>query len=223
MAIDIVFDLLGRWAALFAAPLKDFSMLWIIIPLYLNWIFSEFYQEKKGTSFGNAITNGVTLLWVGADWGKTTMQMVQAGQIAFDATFALKILIAFLTLGYGLLIIILGVKLSKLEKYLGRVRVITYFALMATPIFYGVVAPEFLTIAAMLLFAPLFYIVIEMVDRVMPSPRTYDEDSMPSLGASMPSDTSFGLPAGQQMPDLGGAGGLGGQSSFGGAGGLPKF
>ncbi|HIJ98306.1 TPA: hypothetical protein H1009_04440, partial [archaeon] len=112
MAIDIIWDLLGRWAALFAAPIKDFNMLWIVIPLYLNWIFTEFYQEKKGTSFGNAIANGVTLLWVGADWGKTTVGLFTSGAIGFDSAFAIKLLVAFLTLGYGLLIIILGIKVS---------------------------------------------------------------------------------------------------------------
>ena len=102
---------------------------------------------------------------------------------------------------------------------------VTYFALMLTPIFYGVVEPKFLTIVAILLFAPVFYLIIEIIDRVLPTPKAYDEEGMPDSSLSMPSDSSL------NMPSLGGgAGGLGGEfggGNFGGTGGglppMPKM
>ena len=217
MAAGIVFELLGMWGSLFAAPLKDFNMLWIIIPLYLNWIFTEFYQEKKGTSFGNAISNGVTLLWVGADWGKTTVAAFTSGAIGLDATFAVKLAVALMTLAYGLLIIILGIRVQKVGHYLGRIRVVTYFALMLTPIFYGAVQPELLTITAILLFLPVFYLIVEVIDRLAPTPKAFEDENMP--GAGMGASSDFSMPSlgagtsgagGGAMPDFGAGGDIGG-------------
>ena len=232
MAIDIVvvlIDLLGRWGSLFAAPLKDFNILWIIIPVYINWVFSEFYQEKKGTSFGNAITNGATMLWVGIDWMRTTVNAFLAGSISLDGIFAAKVFLSLLALTYALVIIIAGIKTMKIEHIIGRVRLVTYFSLMLTPIIYGIVQPEFMTTIAILLFAPVFYIAIEIIDKILPTPKTFDEDSMPSEGGAglgdmkipgmdnLSGNTGFGSPdfssGQQQMPSAG----------FGNTGGLPKF
>ncbi len=222
MAIDIIFEMLREIGVLFVAPLRDFNMLWIIIPLYLNWIFTEFYQEKKGTSFGNAISNGVTLLWVGADWGKTAVAAFTSGAIGFDATFAVKLAVALVTLAYGLLIIILGIKVKKIEHYLGRIRVITYFALMLTPIFYGAVQPDSLTIIAILAFLPVFYLIVEVIDRILPAPKAFGEEEMPGAGM-MGASPDISMPSlGSGADQFGGAGG-----GLGGAGGglppMPKM
>ena len=56
-------ELLKTWFSLFAAPVYNLEMLWIIIPTYLNWIFADFFQEKKGTSLGNAISNAKVNLY----------------------------------------------------------------------------------------------------------------------------------------------------------------
>ncbi|MEK6807720.1 MAG: hypothetical protein AABX75_01695 [Nanoarchaeota archaeon] len=233
MAADIagiLIDLLSRWGSLFAAPLKDYNLLWIIVPIYLNWIFSEFYQEKKGTSFGNAITNGATMLWVGIDWMRTTVNAFLAGSATFDGIFAAKVFLSLLALAYALAIIIAGIKTMKIEHIIGRVRLVTYFSLMLTPVIYGIVSPEFLTIAAAVLFAPLFYIIIEIIDKVLPTPKAYAEEGMPSEGGAglgdmnIPGlDNTAGMSSGfgsqgfssgpQQMP-----GGFGNN-----LGGLPKF
>src|SRR3989344_2339350 len=63
-----VWDLIKAGFHLFFISFMNKDTIWIIIPIWLSWFFAEFFQEKKGTSFGNAISNGVVPLWVGIDW-----------------------------------------------------------------------------------------------------------------------------------------------------------
>jgi hypothetical protein len=164
------------WIDIFIAPFRNLDMLWIIIPIYLNWFFAELFQEKKGTSFGNAISNGVVVLWVGIDWIRTLFKMVEADILAINSDFWLKIGIAACSLFYGLTVIIWGNQVKKVIHYIGRIRVITYILLMFTPLFYE---PELFTTStyiAILVFAPLFYFIVYLIDWAIPDPKVYAED-----------------------------------------------
>lgn len=199
-----IWPILSTLGTLFATPFLNFNTLWIIIPIYLNWFFTEIYQEKKGTDLGNAITNGATAVWVGMDWGKTTVAALTAGTLAFSAEFGVKMAIVAFFLAYGLIIIIEGIRMRKITHYIGRIREVTYFALVMTPLFYGVVPLTFTTVLAILIGFPIFYGIVELIDRITPTPQTYDEDSMPSAGAEMPDlGKEQALP---QMPELSTAG-----------------
>lgn len=206
-ALDYVWQLFVKWIALFSSPAHNFELLWIIIPIYLNWIFTEFYQEKKGTSLGNAISNGFVPMWVGIDWGKTTYLMLQAKQILFNSLFVTKMIFSALMMLYGIAIIILGIRVKKVTHYLGKIRVVTYVSLMLTPIYYGVVRLDWNIIISILAFFPLFYFLIELIDRKLPNPKTYDEDEMPPSGRIGLEKQDLGLGgtmqqsnAGQNMP-----------------------
>jgi len=164
-----------QWINLFLAPAKDPNMLWILVPVYLNWFFSEFYQEKKGTSFGNAISNAFIAIWSGFDWARTVMSTRQTGVPA--AHFELKIGIAGVMLLYGAYIMFQCIKARKNIIMLGRIRVVTYVVLMITPLFYGVVPLSFQIIFVMLLFFPLYYFIIEFIDILVPDPKAFVEDN----------------------------------------------
>jgi hypothetical protein len=80
--------------------------------------------------------------------------------------------------------------------------------IVATPIFYGVIAPDLITIAAVLLFFPIWYVIGEAFDRLMPAPPGEEESlggvssdlKMPDMGAgagAMPE-----MPAGGSMPQM---------------------
>ncbi len=170
------FDLLGTWGSLFIAPLKDLNMLWIIIPVYLAWIFTEFYQEKKGTSLGNAISNGVVVLWAGIDWARQIVSQLAQKTLLVSVDFFAKMFLAILVFIYGIMIIVEGTKGKKITMFIGRIREVTYVVLMLTPIFYGVVQFSFKVMFAIILFFPLFYGIVEIIDRVTPTPKTYEEE-----------------------------------------------
>jgi len=206
---DVLVQVLVRFGQILAAPLKNPDMLWIIIPIYLNWVFTDYFQERKGTDFGNAITNGVIQLWVGIDWIRQTIKTIE-----FNALFITKTIICVISMIWGLLIMVESARAKPIAHYIGRVREISYFMIVATPIFYGVIAPDMITIATILLFFPIFYGVGEAFDRLLPAPPG-EEDSLGGVSSDL------------KMPDMGaGAGAMPEMPAGGGMppmGGMPKF
>jgi hypothetical protein len=102
--------------------------------------------------------------------------------IALNSLFVAKMAFAFFMIAYGGVIVILGIRVKKVAHYLGKIRVVTYISLMLTPVFYGTVPVDWLDILSIVIFFPLFYFVIELFDTRLPTPKTYDEDEMPSSG-----------------------------------------
>ena len=174
-----VAGLFREWLMVFAAPLKNSEMLWVLIPVYVGWAFTEFYQEKKGTNLGNAIANGAIPLLVGFDWARQVVTRALDERV-FDHVFFSKLTIAFVACAYGLLVVYHGIKAKSKVKLFGRIRIVTYVVLILTPIFYGVVEPSFRLLGAVLLFFPLYYIVIEIIDFIIPDPKSIkEEESLP--------------------------------------------
>ncbi len=211
VALLFVWELFKDWLMLFAAPFTNPQMLWIIVPVLLSWIFAEFFQEKKGTSLGNAISNGVVVLWVGIDWARTTVNFITQGiSMSFWALFS-KFTMSALMFAYGLLIVIDGIKTKASTKIFGRVRVVTYVILMFSPIFYDVVKFSWQFLLAIFLFFPVFYFFVELLDRIIPNPKAYEEDEKMGrdLGAGAASfGGDLGSPSGSLGADFGNLGGM---------------
>ena len=176
--LPFVRDAFFDWLSLFGSPLKNLEMLWIIVPIWGVWVFSEFFQEKKGTSFGNAISNGATMLFVGVDWMRHTIGELTAGNLAFGSKYITLIAVSTGVLIYGLSIILLGIKANRLVRIIGRVRETTYFMVMFSPVIYGVEDLSLRTVAIILAFFPVFYVIVEIFDRLMPTPNTFEEDDL---------------------------------------------
>jgi len=166
MAIaELLMQIVARFWEILAAPAKNPDMLWILIPIYLNWIFTDYYQERKGTDFGNAITNGVVAVWVGMDWIRQSLK-----DVVLNMTFAPKIGISIFFMVYGLIIMVESAKAKKIAHYIGRIREVSYFMIVMTPIFYEVVAFNWITLVSILIFFPIFYLIGEAINRVLPAP-----------------------------------------------------
>ncbi len=191
------------WLQLFVAPLRNLDMLWIIVPIWGVWLFSEFYQEKKGTSFGNAISNGATMLFVGVDWTRHVISDLTSGSAVLGFKSVTLMALAAAVLVYGLSIIILGIKANRLVRLIGRVRETTYFMVMFSPIIYGVEGFTLRNAAIILAFFPVFYIIIEIIDRLLPTPRTFEEDEGANLdkelGIGKTGATALGSDFGQDV------------------------
>jgi len=173
-ALLFIWELFKIWLGIFVSPLKNLEMLWIIIPIWLNWVFAEFFQEKKGTSLGNAISNGGVLIWVGIDWIRYVVRLLTAGTLKFGALTFVKFLLAFVVLGIGSLIVIEGIKTKRFVHFVGRVRETTYILVMVSPIMYGVISLSWKVAVSIIVFAPVFYYFIELMDRYLPSPKAYE-------------------------------------------------
>lgn len=187
------------WLSIFAMPFRESSLLWIVIPIWLSWFFAEFFQEKKSTSFGNAISNGVVPLWVAIDWTRNIVSQLVAKSVSFGWNVLAKFMICALVFIYGFVIIFEGIKAKKFIRYFGRIREVTYVLLMFTPIIYGKMGFSFRLLLAMVLFFPVFYYLIELIDRFTPTPTAMREDEgEEGMGKT---DSGFGLDSGKDSFD----------------------
>ncbi len=158
----------GRFVALFFAITKDFSTGYALVPVYINWLSSEYFQEKIKTSLGNAAKNGFTGLWVSVEWIRTTY--IKFEYNPNPLLFTGKIIISILVLLYGVLIIRAAAKGESIVSVVGRVREVSYIAIVVTPIVYEVVPFDLTTLIAIIVFYPLFYGLTEFFIDLLPTP-----------------------------------------------------
>lgn len=185
-----VWDLLKNWLYIFISPIHKFEILWIIVPIWLSWFFSEFFQEKKGTSFGNAISNGVVPFFVALDWARFITNGLIAGTSKFNAIVFLKYSLCAVVFIYGITIIIFGIKAKKFIHFYGRVRETTYVLLVFSPMVYGIIDVSWKFLFTAILFFPLFYYLIELIDRLVPDPKIYQYDEVKTDNSSFGSQSS---------------------------------
>jgi len=172
-----IWELFKHWNnTIIITPFQTLDMLWVLVPVWLGWFFAEFFQEKKGTSMGNAITNSIIIVWGSIDCSRQTVRLISTGVLTnFWSIFARFTIIA-LILAYGVLIIFFGWKGNPIIKRIGRVREVTYIFAMFVPVFYNVISLSLKHILAAIIFFPLFYFTIELLDKFTPNPKAMIED-----------------------------------------------
>jgi hypothetical protein len=176
---------------IFVTPFTTVDMLWLLVPVWLGWFFAEFFQEKVGTSMGNAISNSIIIVWGSIDCARQTVKLISAGTLTFGVDLVIRFFIIALLLGYGVTIIVLGMKGNKIIKYIARIREVTYVFAIFTPVFYNALPLTFTHVIAGLVFFPLFYFAIELIDRYTPNPKAVVEDMEESGGESAKKDEGF--------------------------------
>ena len=174
--LNTVKDAFFSWLWLFGAPIKDINILWIIIPIWVSWFFTEFFQEKKGTGFGNAITNGAVCIWVSVDWLRYITKGLTDNTISTNYTLYIKFAISGLIFIFGIMVIIKGLQRKKFASFGGRIRVITYILVMFTPIIYETASIAAMNIVPIFVFFPLYYLFLELVVFVVPDSKALAED-----------------------------------------------
>lgn len=186
-----LWSLFLAWGSLFIAPFKQPELLWIIVPIWLSWFFAEFFQEKKSTSFGNAISNGVIPFWVGIDWTRFLVNGLIDGTMKLSFSLFLKFFLCLVVFAYGLTIIIQGIRGKEFIRYFGRIREVTYVLVMFSPIIYGAITLSWKTLLAIILFFPLFYFIIELIDHLVPNPAILkEEEGLGEASSPFPSETA---------------------------------
>ena len=157
--------LADRWLQFTFMWVKKPELLWLIIPVWLNWILTEYFQERKGTGFGNAITNGFTMFWVGLDSARTVVE--NSAKKGFTLS-AVHLGMVSILLAYGSIIMIEGIKGKKITHYIGRIREITYFTTVSIGIINDAIIFDIHSIIALIAFFPVFYIGMEIFLRFLP-------------------------------------------------------
>jgi len=178
--IDIPTAILSRLFELFIfGPMENLDVLYILVPVYINWFVNDYYQERKGTSMGNAAANGFTAIWVGIDWVRTMTTRAATSVVhipmGFNKAFFLlsfKVAIALVIIIYGLTIMKYAISGNSLAKRIGRIREVSYFAMVFTPVIYLLVPLDITTFATILIFFPVFYYAGEALMNSLPAPKT---------------------------------------------------
>ncbi|MBI3027071.1 hypothetical protein HYY70_03070 [Candidatus Woesearchaeota archaeon] len=173
--LAVLWNLFVHWLSIFAAPFEEPEMFWILVPIWVNWFFTEFFMEKHGTSFGNAVSNGVIPILASLDWTRYIYRLLAEGTLSLTFGVFLKFMLTFAVFGYGVFVIISGIRIKRIVFYVGRIRWITYVLVMLTPIIYNVKILDFYTMFGIILFFPLYYWIIEIFDRITPEPRVYQQ------------------------------------------------
>jgi hypothetical protein len=153
-----------RWVDIMLAPLRNLELLWIIVPIYVNWILIEYLQRRK-FSFSTIVSNGFVIMWVGLDWSKTLFTEFIHNPIVGFPVF--RLLLSVLVIVYGLFILIEGLRGKNMAIYLGRIRETSYFMLTLTPLYYGFFPFDIFTLLSILLFFPAVYFIVELVIRLV--------------------------------------------------------
>jgi hypothetical protein len=188
--VTYLWDIFKLWIhTIFVVPFQTTDMLWLLVPVWLGWFFAEFFQEKTGTSLGNAISNAVIILWGSIDCSRQTVKLIAARALDSTWDIAARFFIIGLLFAYGAFIVFLGWKGNKLIKRIARVRIVTYVFAVFTPVFYGAIPFSLDHIIAALLFFPIFYFAIELFDRYTPDPKAIVEDMKDAGSSSQPSPT----------------------------------
>jgi hypothetical protein len=177
---EYILTILQAWISLIVAPIKDTNMLWVVIPIYLTWIFTEFFQEKKGTSLGNATSNSVVVLWAAIDWSRTSVNLFKDSLITIW-NLIFKIFLSLVIICYGIIIVMEGMKGKSITMVIGRIRVVTYIVLMMTPLVYGTVNWSLTVIIAAVIIFPVFYYFVELIDKYTPDPKPIIESKEDDL------------------------------------------
>jgi hypothetical protein len=160
---------------IFVVPFQTVDMLWLLVPIWLSWFFSEFFQEKRGTSMGNAITNSVIVFWGSVDWARQTVNLITKAVIKGFLNISSRFFLIAVVFAYSMTIIVLGIKGNPIIKKIARIRVVTYVFVVFTPVLYNKIPLTLNHIAAAVIFFPLFYYVIELTAYIFPNPKAIEE------------------------------------------------
>lgn len=185
LTIQFIFSSIVYWLSLlFVIPFKNPEVLWILIPIWINLIFTDFFQEKHSTSMGNAITNGAVAVWVSIDWTRYLIRTLKGfSWIGFFNYF-----ICILMLTFGIFIIIQGIKGKKYIHIIARIREISYLQLMFSLLIYNVVDLSLKFILIVLIFAPAFYYIFELIDKY--TPDLVEDENKSNNGGNSSSNSS---------------------------------
>lgn len=191
-ALGFIWNMLVNWLYIFISPIEDPRVLWILVPIWISWFFAEFFQEKKGTSMGNAISNAAVPLFVGIDWTRLITNTIIEQKLGFSWILAAKYSLCSVVILYGLTILYLGITGNKLIKHIGRIRIISYVLIIFTPIIYGIIPLSWTLIISIIVFFPIYYYLIELIDYLTPNPKALqiDIEEEASLGKKMSDESS---------------------------------
>jgi hypothetical protein len=143
---------------LVAAPFRDISMIWGVVPVYVAWLMSETTPQRR--SYRTALQTGFSFVWSAAQWywrfeGHARGRPPGVVSLVFTALFAL----------FGLLALWSGIRrrFPKRMAFLGHARFGNYLLVAVYPMMAGALPWTFLRAAAVAVFAPVVWAAVHFL------------------------------------------------------------
>lgn len=144
--------------------IHDSNFMWLLIPIFFIGIVTDKYQEEFGTSVGNAISNGTTVIFTGFAWIQYISSRIN---FPVEVTFSQYLFSIFIIL-YGFAIITSGFLTAEFATKYGRIRVITFMLMFFTMIIYVPILYNFVSILLFVFLFPFYYVFITELIKIMP-------------------------------------------------------
>ena len=143
------------WLSLIAAPITDLEVLWGVIPLYIDGLLMELYEQD--TRF-KLLAGGSVISFVGLDWARRLLQ------IGIPIQFSIQWILVFIFLAYGVLsLFVVLMKKMTLIRFLGKRKFVTYFGISFYPLQAGVVPYNIDVLISILVMLIPVWLVLELI------------------------------------------------------------
>ena len=120
---------------LIAAPFRDVSMIWGIVPLYFALLLNELTSTKA--NFRTAIQTGFSFLWAGAQWLYPYFRAHAPGgpRLELNALLPVNLFVTSLVLVFGVIALVSGLRrhYPRYCSFLGYTRFSNYFMITIYP------------------------------------------------------------------------------------------
>lgn len=127
--------LLGTFGELIAAPFREISMVWGIVPLYFAWILNELNSNKA--NFRTAIQTGFSFLWAAIQWLYPYFRLHTPGgpRVEFNALLPVNLFVTLTVLILGAIALVSGMRRQypRYCSFLGQTRFANYFMITIYP------------------------------------------------------------------------------------------
>jgi len=160
MTIDII-SLFQAFSTIFVSTLTNEKIIWITYPVYIVWFSLELLEERIKFTYGNSLANSIIFSWVSVDW----LRYIYLNNEFDDYN---KLILTILFLSLSVLTLIASIKRKKIAKILGRTGFFAYFQIMFTPFIYGIVEFTYINFLSIIIFYPLIYFAIYVIDKLVP-------------------------------------------------------
>jgi hypothetical protein len=160
------FSVWDRINAILLAPLRDFDILWTLLPIYINWILLEYYPERKETPLGNVFINGFSAIWVGMSWIRYIYH-----SIAVIEFVLIRIIVSIGMIGWGFFLMREAIEGRSIAKYFGKARIVCFLTIIFTPFIYEAIGIDKETLIAILFIFLGMCFLSWFLKRVLPEPK----------------------------------------------------
>jgi large-conductance mechanosensitive channel len=158
--IDIA-SLFQAFLTIFISTITNVEIIWITYPVYITWFAMEFLVERKEIRYSHSLANSIIFSWVSIDW----LRHLYLDNELNDYN---KLIITIFFLFLSIFILIASIKRKKIAKLLGKTGFFSYFQIMFTPFIYGIIEFNYIDFLSVIIFFPLIYIAVYVIDKVIP-------------------------------------------------------